>query len=239
MTRRAGPASTRPNCWPILTPGASTGRFASIPRCSRSATTAVPSRRRPSRELRLRASRAASGSRRRRSSSTSSTCAAFRASTRRSLKARAEPSPDSRIPHRSRIWRRSASPQSRSCRLTRSSTNGICRRSASRTPGATTRWCSARPIRALLPAAGRMSARRPTRCMRRASRRSSTSSSTTTAKATSSGRRCRSAASTTRLGSDSIRAIRRPTSTIWAPAIASRSTARWSSTWRSARSGAG
>ena len=87
---------------------------------------------------------------RRRSSSMSSTCAAFLASTRRSRKARAQPSPDSRIPHRSRIWRRSASPQSRSCRLTRSSTNGICRRSASRTPGATTRWCSGHPIRVSL-----------------------------------------------------------------------------------------
>ena len=113
------------------------------------------------------------------------------------------------------------------------------RRSASRTPGATIRWCSARPTRDSRPAAGRMSAPRPTRFMRRAWRRSSTSSSTTTARATNSGRRCRSAASTTRPGSVSIRAIRRPTSTTWAPAIASRSIARWSSPWRSARSGAG
>ena len=99
--------------------------------------------------------------------------------------------------------------------------------------------CSARPIRGLRRAAGPRCARRPTRCTPRAWRRSSTSSSTTTARATSSGRRCRSAASTTPPGSASIPATRRSTSTTPAPAIAWRSTGRWSSTWRSARSGAG
>ena len=64
--------------------------------------------------------------------------------------------------------RRSASPRSRSCRPTPSSTSAICRRSASPTPGATIRSCSARPIRASRRAAGRRCARRPTRCTPRA-----------------------------------------------------------------------
>ena len=41
-TRRAAIASTPPSCWPILTPGGSTGRSACTRRCSRSATTAGP-----------------------------------------------------------------------------------------------------------------------------------------------------------------------------------------------------
>ena len=100
---------------------------------------------------------------------------------------------------------------------------------------ATIRWCSAFPTRGSRPAAGPRCGRRPTRCMPRESKRSSTSSSTTMAKATSSGRPCRSAASTTQRGSASIPGILRPTSTIRVAAIASRSTGRLSSRWRSAR----
>ncbi len=237
--RRAAIASTIRSCSPTLTPTPSTGRSASTPRCSRSARTAARTRPRRSPARRPRASRDASASRPRRSSSTSSTCAASRASIRRFPKRRAAPSRASPIPPRSRISRRSASPRSRSCRPTRSSTSAIWRRSASRTHGATIRSCSARPTRALRPAAGRRCARRPTRCMRPAWRRFSTSSSTITARATSSGRPCRSAASTTRPSSASTRTTRLSTSTTQAPAIASRSTGRWSSTWRSARSGAG
>ena len=39
MSRSGDAASTRRNCWPILTPGGSTSRSASIPRCSPSART--------------------------------------------------------------------------------------------------------------------------------------------------------------------------------------------------------
>ena len=67
--------------------------------------------------------------------------------------------------------------------------------------------------------------RRRTRCMRPGSRSSSTSCSTTAARATNSARRCRFAGSTTPPIIGSFRATPRITSTIWAAAIASRSTA--------------
>ena len=180
-------------------------------------------------------SRDISASRQRRWSSTSSTCAAFRGLTRRSPKLRAGRSRGSRILRRSNISHGSASPRSRSCRPIRSSTSATCRRSACPTHGVITQSCSARRTRASLPAAGRRSARRPTRCTQPAWKPFSTSSSTTTARVIRPGRRYPSAGSTMRPGSVWTPTIRSSTLTTRAPAIASRSTARWSLRWRSAR----
>ena len=67
MSRSGDAASTRRNCSPIPTPGGSTGRSASIPRCSRSARTRGRAQPRRSRARRLRGSLATSASRPRRS----------------------------------------------------------------------------------------------------------------------------------------------------------------------------